>query len=108
VTLTRQTGGGSSQQLLDADAKGYVLKQSDSDEVRAGDSRGRPRSNLPRSGGRGTRRSYGRAERVGSPHDEVVERRECEEEVLRMVAWGLLTRDTAERLQISIKSVEAQ
>jgi len=106
LALTRHSEGGYVQQLLHAGASGYVLKQSASEDlVRAihavadgytyldpaiaDDALARPGRRLPGRAFTGKNLSS------------------REEEVLRLVAWGLLAKEIAARLEISIKTVEA-
>jgi two-component system response regulator NreC len=105
VTVTRHTDGGYLQQLLDAGSKGYVLKQSDSNEVvRAIRAVARGQTYLDPAV---TEQAVITVERIRSGRRSTRKLSRREEEVLRMVAWGLLSREIAERLQISIKTVEA-
>ena len=106
LALTRHTDG-YLQQLLEAGANGYVLKQSAADElvravraVVAGKTYLDP-SVAEQIVGRGVRT---RAVR-GSQAEKSLSRRE--EEVLRLVAWGYLNKEIASHLQISIKTAEA-
>jgi len=105
LILTRHTDGNYVQQLLGAGASGYVLKQSASEElvrairrVAAGQTYLDPAI---------TERPVGAASGAGSIAGAVgksLSRRE--EDVLRFVALGFLTREIASRLGISIKTVE--
>ena len=106
VTLTRHTDRGYLQQLLRAGSHGYVLKQSESEEVlRAIRAAARDQTYVD---------SAVATQLVGSVIAVRTSQRgvfallsKREEEVLRMIAWGLLNREVADRLQISIKTVEA-
>jgi DNA-binding NarL/FixJ family response regulator len=105
LILTRHTDSSYVQQLLRSGASGYVLKQSASEElvraiqrVAAGQKHLDPAitdqvvSSV--SGESGSRGSRGKR----------LSRRE--EDVLRLVALGFLTKEIAARFQISIKTVE--
>lgn len=108
LTLTRHTDDGYLQQLLQAGASGYVLKQSDSAELlRAIRAVATNQTYLDpaitekavtqiRGGGQGARGS--------SPAANLSER---EAEVLRLIAWGYINKEVAARLNLSIKTVEA-
>jgi two-component system response regulator NreC len=105
LILTRHTDGHYVQQLLRGGASGYVLKQSASEElvrairrVAAGQTYLDPAI---------SERPAGVAATAGSGASAVgksLSRRE--EDVLRFVALGFLTREIASRLGISIKTVE--
>lgn len=106
VTLTRHTETGYLQQLLEAGALGYVLKQSPSVEliravraVAAGDSYLDPAV---------TSRFIGSYINLYDEHSNtygsITER---EGEVLQMVAWGYSNKEVAAHLDISVKTVEA-
>jgi DNA-binding NarL/FixJ family response regulator len=104
VILTRHADGGYLQLLLNAGSKGYVLKQSDSDEVvRAIRAVARGQTYLDPAV---AEQAIGTVERNRLLPRSSKELSRREEEVLRMVAWGLLSREIADRLQISIKTVE--
>jgi DNA-binding NarL/FixJ family response regulator len=105
LILTRHTDSSYVQEVLQAGASGYVLKQSASEElVRAIRRVAAGQSYLDAAvteqvvgtiaGGRGRR---------GSPGNTLSQR---EESVLRFVALGFLTKEIAARLNISIKTVE--
>jgi DNA-binding NarL/FixJ family response regulator len=106
VTLTRHTDRGYVQQLLRAGSHGYVLRQSESEEVvRAIRAAARDQTYID---------SAVATQLVGPVKAVRTSRRgvfallsEREEEVLRMIAGGLLNREVADRLQISIKTVES-
>ena len=107
LTLTRHTDSGYLQQLLQAGASGYVLKQSASEElvraaraVVAGQTYVDPALTEQLVGS-----ITGRRTTPGSPGGRPLSQRE--EEVLRLVAWGFLSKEIADRLQISVKTVEA-
>jgi DNA-binding NarL/FixJ family response regulator len=107
IALTRHADDGYLQQLLQAGASGYVLKQSRAAEllqgIRAvarggmyldpaiagravGDYRRKPPSALVRA-----------AEQSLSPR---------EEEVLRLAAWGYSNKESAAKLDLSVKTIE--
>jgi DNA-binding NarL/FixJ family response regulator len=107
LTLTRHTDDGYLQQLLQAGASGYVLKQSKSVEllraIRAvvnGQTYLDPaiteKAVTQIRGGRRTARGQ-------SPDANLSER---ETEVLRLIAWGYINKEIAARLNLSIKTVE--
>jgi DNA-binding NarL/FixJ family response regulator len=105
LILTRHTEGGYVQRLLTAGASGYVLKQSAADElvrairrVVAGQTYLDP-AITDQAIGKVTGGS-GRAAAAGGR----LTRRE--EDVLRFVALGFLAKEIADRLGISIKTVE--
>jgi two-component system, NarL family, response regulator NreC len=107
LTLTRHTDDGYLQQLLQSGSRGYVLKQSASEElVRAIRVISRGQIYLdPAVIGEVVGNSF-RARKVrGSSLGKNLSDRE--EEVLRLVAWGYLSKEIAARLQISIKTVDA-
>ena len=107
LALTRHTEGGYVQQLLGAGASGYILKQSAADDlVRAIRAVASGHTYLDpaiadEAVSRGQRRPVGSNTFTGKGLST------REEEVLRLIAWGLLGREIANRLQISIKTVEA-
>jgi len=104
LTLTRHSDDGYVQPLLQAGAKGYVLKQSTAEElvqavrvVAAGGTYFDPGVTdqvVNTFVGKGGRAAPGKG----------VSKRE--EDVLQLIARGLLNREIAERLEISIKTVE--
>jgi DNA-binding NarL/FixJ family response regulator len=107
LTLTRHTDEGYLQQLLQAGASGYVLKQSKSAEllrairaVVAGQTYLDPaiteKAVTHIRGGK-------RASRGASPDANLSDR---ETEVLRLIAWGYINKEIASRLSLSIKTVE--
>lgn len=107
LTLTRHMDEGYLKQLLEAGANGYVLKQSASEElVRAihavvGGQTYLDPALMEQFVGNVVRRRAAR----GSPAKSELSPRE--EEVLRLIAWGHLSKEVAARLEISIKTVEA-
>jgi DNA-binding NarL/FixJ family response regulator len=107
LTLTRHTDDGYLQQLLQAGASGYVLKQSKSAELlRAIRAIGAGQTYLDTAitekavsqilGGK-------RAARGAAPDANLSGR---EAEVLRLIAWGYINKEIAARLNLSIKTVE--
>ena len=107
LTLTRHTDDGYLQQLLQAGAHGYVLKQSKSVEllsairaVAAGQTYLDPAITEQAI----TQiRSAGRAAR-GTSSDANLSGREAE--VLRLIAWGYINKEVAARLSLSVKTIE--
>ncbi len=108
LTLTRHTDDGYLQQLLQAGASGYVLKQSKSAEllrairaVAAGQTYLDPaiaeKAITQIRGG-------GRTARGALPDANLSER---EAEVLRLIARGYINKEVAARLSLSVKTVEA-
>lgn len=106
LTLTRHTDDGYLQQLLQAGASGYVLKQSKSAEllrairvVVAGHTYLDPAI---------TEKVFShiraRATRGATPAAELSDR---EAEVLRLIACGYINKEIAARLNLSVKTVEA-
>lgn len=107
LTLTRHTDDGYLQQLLQSGSSGYVLKQSASEElVRAirlisdGHIYLDPAVTEEIVGNIFAARNL-RGSSVGKNLSA------REEEVLRLVAWGFLSKEIAVRLRISIKTVDA-
>jgi two-component system response regulator NreC len=102
LILTRHTDSGYVKQLMRAGASGYVLKQSASEEL--------VRAILHVARGQMyldpliTEHAVGATGRGVTPAATALSKRE--EEVLRLLAWGMLSREIAERLTISIKTVE--
>ncbi len=107
LTLTRHTDDGYLQQLLQAGASGYVLKQSKSAEllrairaVAAGQTYLDPaiteKAVTQIRGG-------GRVARGVAPNANLSDR---EGEVLRLIAWGYINKEVAARLNLSVKTVE--
>jgi DNA-binding NarL/FixJ family response regulator len=105
LTLTRHTDDGYLQQLLQAGTNGYLLKQSAPDElVRAIHAVVNGKAYLDPAV---TEKVVGKLGRR-APLDTHLEMRLSgrEDEVLRLIAQGYLTKEVAARLQISIKTVE--
>lgn len=108
LALTRHTDEGYLQQLLQAGASGYVLKQSKSTELL--------RAIRFTAGGQTYLdpaitekvitqiRGGGRLARGAAPNAKLSDR---EAEVLRLIAWGYVNKEVAARLSLSIKTVEA-
>jgi DNA-binding NarL/FixJ family response regulator len=107
VTLTRHTDDGYLQQLLQAGASGYVLKQSKSAELlRAIRAVVNGQTYLdPAITEKAVTQIRGgkRAARGTSPDGNLSDR---ETEVLRLIAWGYINKEIAARLDLSIKTVE--
>jgi DNA-binding NarL/FixJ family response regulator len=105
VALTRHTDRGYMQQLLQAGASGYVLKQSDPavllQAVRAVAAGGDYLD--PAIAGKALSGFFGR--RTGSAGEVSLSDRETE--VLRLIALGYSNKEIAARLALSVKTVEA-
>ncbi len=105
VALTRHTDRGYMQQLLQAGAAGYVLKQSDPavllQAVRAVAAGGNYLD--PAIAGKALSGYFGR--RTGSVGEVNLSDREGE--VLRLIALGYSNKEIAARLSLSVKTVEA-
>ncbi len=106
LTLTRHTDDGYLQELLRAGASGYVLKQSNSNEllrairaVAAGGNYLDP-AVAGRVMGSYAKRSAGEAVRGTTLSER-------ETEVLRQIAWGYSNKEIAATLDLSVKTVEA-
>ena len=106
LTLTRHTDDGYLQQLIKAGVNGYVLKQSAPTElisairaVTSGKSYLDPTIVQKVMDGFGSSASL-----VGVGNNEITGR---EAEILRLIAWGYSNKEIAERLDISVKTVEA-
>ena len=107
LALTRHTDTSYLQQLLRAGVDGYVLKQSDADEllraIRSVVKSGKyldPALSEKVMGTYVGRLNVRNTSRLG----EVTER---EEEILRFIAQGYSNKDIATRLDVSVKTVEA-
>lgn len=107
LTLTRHTDDAYLQQLIQAGASGYVLKQSVASElIRAIRIVGEGQSYLDPAltnrvfGGYVSRATSRRGEKKGELTDR-------EAEVLRLIAWGYSNKEIAARMNISVKTVEA-
>ena len=107
LALTRHTDDGYIQQLIRAGANGYVLKQSAPSElinaihaICAGKSYLDPALTERVMGG------YIR-QSTALKNAKKVEITDRESEILRMIAWGYSNKEIGERMQISVKTVEA-
>lgn len=107
LTLTRHSDDGYLQQLLQSGSNGYILKQSASEElVRAIRLIADGHIYLdPAVTGEIVGNIFGARNLRGSSVGKNLTARE--EEVLRLVAWGFLSKEVAARLQISVKTVDA-
>lgn len=107
LTLTRHTDDGYIQQLIQAGANGYVLKQSAPNElinaIRAV-SEGRayldPTLTEKVMGGYLSQSTA----RKNAAKVQITDR---ETEVIRLIAWGYSNKEIAEKIQLSVKTVEA-
>ena len=105
LILTRHTDSSYVQQLLGAGASGYLLKQSASKElVRAIRRVSAGHSYLDPAVTEQVVGSFATGAQRGTSGAKGLSRRE--EDVLRFVALGFLTKEIASRLRISIKTVE--
>jgi DNA-binding NarL/FixJ family response regulator len=106
LVLTRHAEHSYVQALMQAGASGYVVKQSASEElVRAIQRVAAGQVYLDPAITKQAVSHLGRsAAAPGTPGEKSLSNRE--EEVLRLVAWGLLSKEIAARLDISIKTVE--
>ena len=107
LMLTRHTDTGFLQQLFQAGASGYVLKQSASDEliraihaIVAGKNYLDPAVTEKVITGYAHKPLLPRSEHQGNLSER-------EEEVLRLIAWGHSNKEIATSLEISVKTVEA-
>jgi DNA-binding NarL/FixJ family response regulator len=106
LILTRHTDSSYLQQLLRTGVRGYVLKQSGSGELLRGiRAVANGQSYLDPAIVEKALGVVSRSSTRATPAGKDLSHRE--EEVLRLVAWGLVSRQIASRLQISIKTVEA-
>ncbi|HEX8285230.1 MAG TPA: response regulator transcription factor [Pyrinomonadaceae bacterium] len=107
IALTRHTDRGYMQQLLQAGASGYVLKQSDPtvllQAVRAVAAGGDYLD--PAITGKALEGYFGR--RAGGASVAEVNLSDRESEVLRLIALGYSNKEIAARLSLSVKTVEA-
>ena len=106
LSVTRHTDGGYLQQMLRAGARGYVLKQSGSDEL--------VRAIRAVAGGHSYLDPAITQQVIGVVSDSSTNAAHWEtnlsnreEEVLRLIAWGAVSRQIAARLGVSIKTVES-
>ena len=107
LTLTRHTDDGYLQQLIAAGANGYVLKQSAPDElINAIRTIGSGNAYVDPSLQSKVLDSFaGRASSLrGENKNELTDR---ESEVLRLIALGYSNKEIAERIDLSIKTIEA-
>lgn len=106
LTLTRHKEDGYLQQILKAGASGYVLKQSSAAElVHAIRAVAKGGKYLDPSVAEKVLGSYaGRGASLSEGHPDITDR---ETEVLRLIAWGHSNKDIANRLDLSVKTVEA-
>lgn len=106
LTLTRHTDNAYLQQLIEAGASGYVLKQSAPTElIRAIRSIAGGKSYLDpaltdKLFGSYAQRSALRGERKGDLTGR-------ETETLRLIAWGYSNKEIAARMNVSVKTIEA-
>lgn len=106
LTLTRHSDDGYLQQLLQAGSSGYVLKQSNPDElVRAIHAVANGQIYLDPAVIGTVVNKLGRHVPRGMPPGKKLSGRE--DEVLHLIAQGYLSKEVAARLRISIKTVEA-
>jgi DNA-binding NarL/FixJ family response regulator len=106
LILTRHADSSYVQQLLRSGANGYVLKQSATEElVRAISRVASGQTYLDPAVTEQVVGSVASGRGIGSSAGKRLSKRE--EEVLRFIALGFLTKEVATRLQISIKTVEA-
>ena len=107
LTLTRHTDDGYLKQVIGAGANGYVLKQSAPNElvtairsVAAGNSYVDPSLTRKVMGGYASRSESLRGENNADLSDR-------ESEVLRLIALGYSNKEIGERLELSVKTIEA-
>lgn len=107
LTLTRHTDDGYIQQLIQAGASGYVLKQSAPNElinairfVAEGKSYLDPALTERVMGGYLSQSTA----RKNAAKVQITDR---ETEVIRMIAWGYSNKEIAEKIQLSVKTIEA-
>ncbi len=106
LTLTRHTDDGYLQQLIKAGVNGYVLKQSAPTElitairmVNSG------KSYIDSALSDKVMNYVGRSQKVrGEGVGDITDR---ESEVLRLIAWGYSNKEIAQRLNVSVKTIEA-
>jgi len=107
VALTRHREGGYLQELLQAGAAGYVLKQSSSEElIRAIRAVGSGKSYLDPAVTTTVVSSYSGGQ-VNLDAGSVAKLSNREQEVLRLIALGYSNKEIAGQLEISVKTVEA-
>jgi len=106
VALTRHKEGGYLQELLQAGASGYVLKQSSSEElIRAIRAVGNGQSYLDPAVTNTVVTKYSLGQRSSELNAATLTGREAE--VLRLIASGYSNKEIAGQLEISVKTVEA-
>jgi two-component system response regulator NreC len=106
LTLTRHTDDGYLQQLIKAGVNGYVLKQSAPTElinairtVRSG------KAYIDSALSDKVMNFVGRSQKMrGAGSGDTTDR---ENEVLRLIAWGYSNKEIAQRLNVSVKTIEA-
>jgi two-component system, NarL family, response regulator NreC len=105
VALTRHADQAYVQELLAAGAAAYVLKQSDSTElIRAIRAVVTGATYLDATITAGVAHAYLQKHRPSAHEQPTVSEREAE--VLRQIAWGFSNKEIAERLGLSVKTVE--
>jgi DNA-binding NarL/FixJ family response regulator len=107
LILTRHTDDGYLQQLIQAGANGYVLKQSPPNQlINALRVVGEDKSFLDPTLTEKVMGGYIRQSTAleGASKVQLTDR---ESEVIRLIAWGYSNKEIADRLQVSIKTVEA-
>ncbi|MDQ3754135.1 MAG: response regulator transcription factor [Acidobacteriota bacterium] len=107
LSLTRHTERAYLQQLLEAGASGYLLKQSASQELlRAIRAVAAGQKYLdPAMTEHLVENVVSRRTARGAPANTDLSKRE--QEVLRLIAWGYSNKEIAARLELSVKTVEA-
>jgi two-component system, NarL family, response regulator NreC len=108
LTLTRHTDNAYLQQLIQAGASGYILKQSAPSElIRAIHTVADGKGYLDPALMNKVMGNY--AERSSTLRGEYKEELSPRElEVLRLIAWGYSNKEIAARHQVSVKTIEAQ
>jgi DNA-binding NarL/FixJ family response regulator len=107
LTLTRHTDDGYLQQLIQAGANGYILKQSAPNElINAIRVIGEGKSYLDPALTEKVMGGYIRQSTALS-NAEKIQITDREAEIIRYIAWGYSNKEIAERLQLSVKTIEA-
>lgn len=107
LALTRHTDDGYLQQLLQAGADGYILKQSAPNElINALHAVGAGKAYLDPAMTKKVMHGYVRQSTALS-NAEKVQLTDRESEIIRLIALGYSNREVSERLSISIKTVES-